>query len=197
MSCFRRLVPWLALLALGGCSAAPIRLYIFTQSGRAYRQPFTQAYVSRDAAGNDEVVLLRDPLDAAPATPAGQPLSPSPGTLLRQVVHIQLLYRPMPGARGDSPAATNAALHWYVYTADPAARPSLIEYSGTAFASISINGTKADVIVRRGQASESARHGELTDPLHTFSFQGRFNAVVDDARVQEILNDVKQAERGG
>ena len=181
------------LLVTTGCGAPPIRLVVVSQSGHSYAERFTQAYVSQDAAGDQMVVLVRDPLDAAPKTPPGQPLSPTSTALLRQVVEIQLLYRPMSGARGDSPAAINAALHWFVYTADTAAHVSLIQYSGTAFASISTSGKNADVIVRNGQASEVERHGELVDPLRVFSLQGRFSAVVDDAKVAQILSDLRQA----
>jgi hypothetical protein len=182
------------LLAAAGCGSSA-ELSIAAQSGQRYRERFTQAYVSHDAAGNEMVVLARDPMDDATAGSPGQPLAESRGALLRQIVQVQLLYRPMSGARGDSPAATNAAVHWYIYPIDPAARPSMLQYIGTAFASVNLSGNKADVIIRRGQAIASEQYGELVDPLHAFTIEGRFDALVDDAKVAQILDEVHQAAR--
>lgn len=179
---------------LTGCGASqPVLSVVPIQTQQKYLEQFTQAYVTRNAAGDYEVVLIEDPLDESDAGDAGQPLSPSSAASLRHVLRIRLLWRPVPGTKADSPASTNASLHWYVLGGATAEGTSLIHYSGTAFVAIATNGPGAEVTIHNGELKFVEKHGDLIDPLKSFKIDGKFDAVEGDARLAEILADVKTA----
>jgi hypothetical protein len=179
---------------LGGCGVSqPVLSLVPVQSQQTYLEKFTQAYITRNAAGDYEVVLVDDPMDESEAGEAGQPLAPSSSASLRQVVRIRLLWRPVPGAKADSPAATNASLHWYVLGGATAEGTSMIHYAGTAFVAVATNGPGAAVTIHNGSLKFVERHGDLVDPLKAFKIDGKFDAVEGDARLAEILADVKTA----
>ena len=99
----------------------------------------------------------------------------------------------MSGAKPDSPAATNAALHWYVLSFPTADGTSYLHYAGTAFVKVSPTSTGGDVLIRNGSLKIVDRHGNLVDPLKSFQLNGDFTAVADDTKLHQILNDVKSA----
>jgi hypothetical protein len=182
------------LASLGGCGTShPMLSVIPVESQQKYLEKFTQAYVRRNAAGDYEVVLIDDPLDDSAEGDAGQPLSPSPAASLRQVLEIRLLWRPVPGTKADSPAATNASLHWYVLGGATAEGTSMIHYAGTAFVAIATNGPGAAVTIHNGLLKFVSKHGDLVDPLKSFAIDGKFDAVDGDERLAEIQADVKTA----
>jgi hypothetical protein len=184
----------LTSLLLGGCgTTAPALSITQLQSQQRYIEKFTQAYVTHNAAGDYEVVLIDDPLDGTDAGDAGQPLAQSAAPSLRQVLHIRLLWRPLPGAKADSPAATNASLHWYVLGGATVEGTSLIHYAGTAFVAVVENGPGAEVTIHNGFLKTVERHGDLIDPLKSFKIDGKFEAVGSDTRLGEIMTDVKSA----
>jgi hypothetical protein len=147
----------------------------------------------RNAAGDYEVVLLDDPIDRAEQGDAGQPLSEQRVPPLKQILHIRLLWQPLPGTRPDSPAATNASLHWYVLGGATAQGTSLIHYTGTAFVAIALNGHGADVTIHNGLLNSTERRGELVDPLKSFRIDGKFEATENESRLNEIMEDVTAA----
>jgi hypothetical protein len=181
------------MFAAGCGTSGPVLSVKPAQSNQSYLARFTQAYVMRNAAGDYEVVLVDDPIDRAEVGDAGQPLNPQNVPPLRQVLHIRLLWKPLPGARPDSPAATNASLHWYVLGGATAQGTSLIRYAGTAFVGIVENGHGADVTIRNGMLNVAERRGELVDPLKSFSIDGKVDAEQNDARLEEVMDDVKAA----
>jgi hypothetical protein len=179
---------------LAGCGASqPVLSVVPVRSQQRYLETFTQAYITRNAAGDYEVVLVDDPLDESEAGEAGQPLTPSLAASLRQVLRIRLLWRPVPGAKADSPAATNASLHWYVLGGATAEGTSMIHYAGTAFVAIATNGPGAEVTIHNGSLKFVESHGDLIDPLKSFQIDGKFDAVEGDTRLAEILADLKTA----
>jgi hypothetical protein len=183
----------LLAIAVGCGTSKPVLSVSTLDPQRAFQQRFTQAYTSRDAAGDYQVVLLNDPIDAVSPGDAGKPLTAAKVPPLREVLHIRVLWRPMSGAKPDSPAATNASLHWYVLSGPTAEGTSMIHYAGTAFVAVVPNGPGAEVTVRNGRLRAVEQHGELVDPLKDFAVSGRFDAVADDQRLARILTDVKSA----
>ena len=183
----------LMLIAAGCGTSNPVLSISTLNPQRAFQQRFTQAYTSRDAAGDYQVVLLNDPIDTVSPGDAGKPLTAARVPPVREVLHIRVLWRPMSGAKPDSPAATNASLHWYVLSAPTAEGTSMIHYAGTAFVAVVPNGPGAEVTVRNGRLRAVEQHGELVDPLKDFAISGRFDAVADDQRLTRVLADVKSA----
>jgi hypothetical protein len=152
----------------------------------------------RDAAGDYEVVLLNDPIDQAPADEPGQPISAATSPPIRQILQIHLLWRPMSGAKPNSPASTNASLHWYVLGNPSPNQTDFIHYQGTAFVAVSRDGNTARVTIHNGSLKNVAHRGELHDPLGSFQLKGKFEAVIDDAAVRQAQADVRAAmERAG
>ncbi len=184
----------IALTILTGCGVAtPVISVTPVDSHQRYLQHFTQAFTMRDSDGDYQVVLTHDPLDDVPPADANKPLVSTAVPPIRQVLEIRLLWRPMAGATANSPAATNAALHWYVLGRPTVEGTSMIHYSGTAFVSITPGGAGASVILDNGLLKLAESRGELVDRLGMFKIKGRFDAVESAAQVRQILDDVKAA----
>lgn len=182
----------LLLLILGGCGASGPALSVTSlQSHQRYVETFTRAYAMRDPAGDYEVVLLNDPIDQASPDEPGQPLSPMPTPPIRQVLQIHLLWQPMAGAKPNSPAATNASLHWYVMGSPENHEVDFIHYQGTAFVAVARHGDEARVTIRNGSLKNAGHRGELNDPLKSFRMEGTFDAVIDAAAVRRAQADVQ------
>ncbi len=180
-------------LLSGGCGTSPPVISVTPlRSDLKYLQNFTQAYTTQDAAGDYQIVLVHDPVDDIPSSEAGQRLNPATVPPVRQYLQIRVLWRPVRGARADTPAATNAALHWYVLEGPTVSGTGMIHYAGTGFVSVVKNGPGAEVIIRNGTLKLAERRGDLVDPLHEFRVDGKFDAVSDDVRVRQMLADVKE-----
>jgi len=189
--CF--ILPQIILIAmLGGCGVSPPVVSVVTDiSHQRYRKQFNHAYVSNDSAGNYVVVLLEDPPPIPHSGPPGQILQPTTTLPKHQVVVIRLLWRPMDGTKPDSPAAINAALHWYVLSYPTADGTSFLHYAGTAFVQVASDGSGGKVTIKNGLLKLVDRHGDLVDPLKSFQVDGEFDAVTDDAALHQALDDVK------
>jgi hypothetical protein len=189
--CFFR--PEIILIALlAGCGVSPPVVSVVADiSHQRYRTQFNHAYISNDSAGNYVVVLLQDPPPILHSGPAGSVLQPSNTLPLHQVVVIRLLWQPVTGAKPDSPAATNAAVHWYVLSCATADGTSFLHYVGTAFVKIVPSKSSAQVIIRIGSLKIADRHGNLVDPLKSFKLDGEFEAANNDAELHKVLDDVK------
>jgi hypothetical protein len=183
------------LALLCGCHASPPTVSVVTDlTHEKYETKFTRAYVALDSTGDYVVVLQQDAPPLPDSGPAGKVLQPTPS--LHQVVVIRLLWQPMSGAKPDSPAATNAAVHWYVLSFPTADGTSYLHYAGTAFVRVSPTSTGGDVIIRNGSLKIVDRHGNLIDPLKSFQLNGDFSATADDTQLHQILNDVKSSMAG-
>jgi hypothetical protein len=149
------------------------------ENRQTYRQGFKQAYASRDAHGDMEVV-------AACGTPtASGAMHPD----LKQVMHIRVLWSPGPGLRTDQPAATNAAITWYVFTNGE--RQDMVEYTGTGLVDIDRDGDRTTVEIRNASLRPALTSGALHDPIGPSRFQGTVVARTDKRKVEEILAGVK------
>ena len=182
---------------LCGCHASPPLVSVVTDlSHEKYETKFTRAYVALDS--------IRRRLRRRPTTRRSTQISPipappakssnrTPSLPLHHVVVIRLLWQPMSGAKPDSPATTNAALHWYVLSFPTADGTSYLHYAGTAFVKVSPTSTGGDVLIRNGSLKIVDRHGNLIDPLKSFQLNGDFTALADDTKLHQILSDVKSS----
>src|SRR5688572_17868181 len=123
-----------------GCTSGRSTLRLTDDGGEHFTQSFGRAYAGRDEHGNYDVVLIQEPLAEADAAAAraepGAPLLASDEQPLRHVVHIRVFWRPLHGARADNPAATNAAINWYVLGESSRLRNDMVHYDGAGFVSI-------------------------------------------------------------
>src|SRR5947209_18258531 len=94
------------LLSLGsaGCSSAqkPDLTVTSLHSGQRYSQQFREGYVSRDNGGDTDIVLAADA-----DHPGGHP------GVLKQVMHIRVVWHPDRDTKWDGAADTNASIRWY------------------------------------------------------------------------------------
>src|SRR5829696_5245684 len=124
-------------LAGAGCATPSTNLTVTSLENRqTYRPDFRSAYTSRNPQGDIEIVA------ACGTRTASGAMHPD----LKQVMHIRVLWLPGPGLRTDQPAATNAAITWYVYSNGD--RQALLEYTGTGLVEIDRDGDTTTVEVR-------------------------------------------------
>jgi len=166
-------------LAGAGCASPSTSLTVTSlQDHQTYTPGFKQAYASRDARGDMEVVA------ACGTRTASGTMHPD----LRQVMHIRVLWSPGPGLRTDQPAATNAAITWYIFNDN---RQDLVEYTGTGLVNIDRDGDRTTLEIRNASLRPSLTAGALRDPIGPSRFEGTVVARNDKRKVEEILTGVK------
>ena len=187
-------LPFAASLLLLGCitgcatdNSADLRLTC-VESKKAYSQQFPDAYVSKGADGDTEVVLVSDAKAA------------DTGADVRQVMHVKVLWRPQKGTKQSHPSYTNAALHWYVFNENPAggsAAPDVLEYTGAGFVTLADAAGGTQVTIRNATLKPSAtENGSLSDPVGPARLTGTFVAKRSAKRVNDLLAEVKHATDG-
>jgi hypothetical protein len=169
---------WLAGAA-GGCASPTTDLTVTSlKSHQTYHPGFKQAYSRRNDQGDVEVVAA---CDLRTASGAAHPH-------LKQVMHIRVLWSPGPGLKTDQPAATNAAITWYVF--NDANRNDMLEYTGTALVELDRDGNTTTVEVRKASLRPALAAGALRDPIGPARFVGTVVARTDKRKVEEILTGV-------
>ena len=167
-------------LAGGGCAAPATSLTVTSlETRQCYRQGFTDAFARRDAHGDVDVVLACDTPTADGKVHAD----------LKQVLHIRMLWSPGPGLKTDQPAATNAAIHWYVFT--ERGPMNMVEYTGTGLVEVDRDGDVTTVEIRNASLRPSLTAGALRDPIGPSRFEGTIVARANKQKVEEILSGVK------
>jgi len=183
---------WLVIfsLCLSGCASRHSDLCFTANDGRhELRQRFDQAFCREFPNGDKDIVLLNDGI--VPGNDAGsQGLEAARDLLPRQVVYIRMFWKPVI-FRPDHPAAANASLHWYVLGMNPG--DGWIDYSGTALVTFDGSGDTRSIEVIAAWMTATTKHGQLTDPIGLGSIKGKIKAVVDSARVETMLQDVRAA----
>jgi hypothetical protein len=194
----------LLITCITGCAgnSAELRLTC-TETGAAYRQQFSSAYLSKGSEGT-EVVLVSDEdvagksaSDANAAVAAGQTLEPSAATAVRQVMHVKVLWRPQRGTKQGHPSYTNAALRWYVLGDTGKGKSDVLEYTGAGFVALSDTAGGTRVTIRNASLKPVGQaKGSLNDPVGSANLNGTFLAKKSHKRVNELLAEVKSAVNG-
>lgn len=191
-----RLLPLLALAALmlGGVGCASRNELTLTSQNqrKELTQSFPRAYCSRTQSGDYTIVLLSDAHADATAQDPTKPLNPTP-VVPRQVVQLQVFWRPMPGTKWDHPANTNAAVNWYVLGDGSDGACNIVQYGGSGLITVDVSGDQATVNVRNAYLRPKVCRGEMSDPLGPCALSGKIVAIVDSRRCQEAMGEVKAA----
>ena len=181
-------------LVLAGCNGSGALVAIHTTAPRrSLSVNFVHAYFGRSAGGEDQIVLLRQPIDDVPDQSADQPLIRQTTPALSQVLVIQLHWRTAPAGNSDSPVANNAVLHWYVYGEPGETGMGVLQYVGSGAVSFSPTGPTASVSVHNAELSLFDKHGPLHDPLGTFKIDADFKASLDPQLMQQTMDDLNKA----
>jgi hypothetical protein len=181
----------LILLGLAGgvgCAAGPAPQELTLRSpeqSKSFVQPFANAYMSRDAAGDVDVVLV----DRA-AEQRLDGVAESSRAPVRQVMHLRVLWNPQRDQKADHSVASNATVHWYVMGNTPSTAAGVLEYAGTAF--VTIDGSApAELTIRNASVRPVACRGGLCDPVGPSTIAGTIHARSDRHRVHQALAAVR------
>jgi hypothetical protein len=182
-----------ALLTLvSGCATPGAQLTLTSLLGQRTGQSFRHAVYADNGQGEYDVVLIDDAITATPARP-GQPLAATDTPSVRQIMHLHLYWRPMPGTAGNNPATINTAIDWYVITGSSEEHPDYLHYTGAGLATLYPSGDSAEVSLREAQVEPAAGRGRMNDPIGTATLRGSITARRDDAQVREVLTDLPAA----
>src|SRR5450432_2194344 len=85
----------------GGCASDTGRLrMVGLDHQHDFSQHFSQAYISRNATGDADIVLIQDGADVRDDDPR-KPITPDSLMLPRQLVHIRVFWTPEAGTKAD------------------------------------------------------------------------------------------------
>lgn len=160
------------------------------QQERAIAQPFAQAYFTQVKPGEYDILLVDNAADwNYEKNGKNRPLTPVTLSPLRQVMHIHMHWRPLPGVR-KNPAATNASITWYVL--GPDGTTDRIVYEGAGFVVLRGSGQNRKVSIRDGRLEPKTRQGQLQDPIGVAKISGDAAVRMNRTRVQEIIEEMQQ-----
>ena len=155
-------------------------------TGMPMVQNFPRGYLGINQDGDYEIVLVSEGMQA-PSSSHNRILYPTNVASLRQIVHIRVLWRAMPGTRFDQPTSTNATINWYVRSNMPESESDKIDYAGAGFVGVYPNKTGASVLIRNANLAVREHSGDLVDPLGKPSITGTFDVVRNDGMVRDVL----------
>ena len=185
----------LSLLAVTGCGQKGSELTFTSLDNDArFVHRFPDAFISRGDQGDFDLALVEDGLTrAAQASGPHRPLEPATASP-RQIVHIKMVWKPMPGTKPDHPAATNAVVNWYVLGSGGGSDTSnLLHYAGSGFVRVRMGRSAATVDLRNVRLELKERRGNMTDPLGNAALTGTFEAKVSPGNVSALLAEARQA----
>jgi hypothetical protein len=190
-SAFIVLGSFVIVIIITGCNnSKPFLTLRPSSNGRPFTASFTRAFWSPNQAGEDQIVLLNDPIDQNSAAGIGDPLQPRKAAPIRQMLVIQLQWQNASN-RADTPASINAVLNWYVFGGG---FDSIVHYTGSGHVSISPHGRDATVDIRRASMKLADKTGPLQDPLGDFTVDGAIDAVNSPIQFQQAIKDLSAAQ---
>jgi hypothetical protein len=187
----------LSLALLSGCGSKGANLTFSSADGeRVFRSNFSQAYIARTSNIDYEVLLISDTSVAAKKEKPGVVLQTATLAPVRQFVDLRVFWQPQHGVHADHPAATNAAMDWYVFGDPNAPGGDMLHYVGTAFVFVYPNGNAATVVLKNATVKLKERRGNMNDVLGTSTANGTFKARRDTQRLNDLVAEMKGAADG-
>ena len=184
---FALIAALIGAMLIGGCSTPVAHLEIHPNSGKApVIQNFPHAYLAVSEDGDDDIVLVSEGLIASQTR--NHVLEPAQIQPLKQIVHIHVLWRPLPGTRADQPISTNSVIDWYVMSNMPDSKDDRLVYRGAGF--ITIYPTKhggAQIVIRNATMTLAQTSGDLVDPFGPAFVVGAFNAIRNDGLAHDLI----------
>jgi hypothetical protein len=180
---------WLLVFAAGaaGCTSGHADLNITSRdSHQVYFENFSRAYLSSPHEGEYDIMLIDDDLPSHHDDGHG-PLQPVSHGLLRQVMHIHVLWRPQGGASARESSVTNALVDWYVFGDRGEGHDDMQHYGGAGFVRLYNKEGASTVDIRGCQLQPRISRGAMRDPIGPALLEGRVFAVHDDQRVYDLL----------
>ena len=175
--------------ALLGCAGANSgRLYLHPlNTHKEYSQRFTQSYAAHDVDGSYEFLLIADDADRRRPKVPGQPLRPSTGTPLREVIYVRIPWMPMRGNVSQTLVA-NAVVDWYIFSDAPEHQNDVVKYSGVGYALADQKDGIIQLELRSATLQPQIVRGDFHDPLGKFRLSGDVSAANFPQRLHAILD---------
>jgi hypothetical protein len=175
------------------CASAPTVDLTPTRTRQRMHINFTRAYFAPSESGEDQIILLSDPIDQSARTTDNGALVPYTAPPLWQALSIRLHWRTNSSPKTDALVASNAVLHWYVYGKPTATGVGVLHYLGTGTVTVSTDSTGAEVTVTHADLKMSDIHGDIRDPFGQFQINTTFHAETSPTHVQQSLDDIAKA----
>ena len=172
----------LLFLGVGCANHGPTDLTLScARSGQCLIPSFPEAYSTRGAGGDADIVLVDDPTrQDSTGSRTGAPV--------RQVMHIRVLWKPTRDLKADHTSASNATIHWYVLGKTAG---DIVEYDGTAMVVVEPDDTGTTLSIRSASLRAVACRGHLCDPIGPASLRGTVHTTDDPDRVRRVLSDLR------
>jgi hypothetical protein len=178
---------WLAVclglaVVLSGCAkpVTELRIRSFGSSDEPTDlfERFEEAYYSRDARGSTDLLLR-----------SVRPSRQDPSQIIRQTIHINAFWTPVPGRTFVESTQCNATICYVIGTG-----PVSISYEGAGFVTFSLDWRKRNLIgkIESGQLAPLRKVGQAKDLLGQAQITGQFSARQDKNRVVAMLGDLRR-----
>ncbi len=169
-------------LALAGCSrhVTELRIRSFHPDSDPTDlfEQFDEAYFSHDARGSTDVVFR-----------SVRPSRQDPTQIIRQTVHVNAFWKPIPGHTFVESTQCNATICYVIGTG-----PLSISYEGAGFATFKLDWLKRGLTghIESGELMPLRRVGKAKDLLGQAQITGKFYARRDKARVLAIQGELRR-----
>ncbi len=141
-------------------------------------EQFDEAYYSLDARGSLDLILR-----------SVRPSKQDPSQLIRQVVHVNAFWKPIPGRTFVESTQCNATFCYVIGTG-----PVSISYEGAGFLTFKEEwfGSRIRGKIESGELAPLRRSGRPKDLLGQAQIQGTFRAKRDKAHVLAMLGELRR-----
>jgi hypothetical protein len=176
-------------LLLAGCASKTPQLKVYPSEGLPFSQRFPRGFLGVNELGDSEILLISEGTENA-RKQTGKILYPTNIGSVKQIVHIRLLWKPLPGARNDQPSATNATINWYVRSNMPGEENDKLDYGGAGFVAVYPDKRGAHIVIRNANLALRDQQGQLQDVFQKPSISGSFDVVRNDGVVKDVLSQL-------
>jgi len=142
-------------------------------------------------SGEDQIVLISDPIDESASTTKDGALKPSPRRRW-QVLSIQLHWRTSSSPKTDALVATSGAALVRVRQTHRTG-VGVLHYLGTGSVSISSNSSGANIDITQADLKFCRPPGRIRDPFQAFSIRAHVHAENNPGQVRQCLADIQKA----
>ncbi len=188
----RLIVPATVLLLGTGCHSQPPVRVTSLDGSKTLGQRFDRLFAEQTPEGIYRVVMVSQGFDRVEQPPAGEALEPQEKVPVRQVMVLQVNWRPRRGVQYDHPAGANASVRWVLLGASP--DPSVVDYiefAGTALARVTRESASTfRVSITNGYLQPVVSRGQMIDAIGESTFEGTFTATDNSRAVLDTIAEL-------
>lgn len=162
--------------------------------GQRFSQVFHEAYATRSAQGDWDIVMVHDGLQEAQRRRPDDAIAIAERVPVQHVVRLHVFWRPTRSARGDEPAQSNASVDWYVITPGAREGEDLLKYNGAGYVGVYPGDKRATVVMRNVRLQREILRGAMSDPVGEASLSGEVRAMLDRRYVHNALEELERLQ---